>query len=794
MLRRWSGLSLRTGSAGGLFTINPDGSYSFDPNGEFDDLAVGETRDTTISYTIDDGEGGTDTATVTLTVTGVNDAPVPVDPNNPGTPPADPSNYIPGQSADDSNPVPPLDLTPYFGDPDSSDTLSLSVDPADLPPGLVFDPATGIISGTPDASASQGGPNSDGVYTIPVTVDDGHGGTFTTNVTYTISNPAPVAENDTFSVVEDTPAVLDVLANDTDPDGDVLSVSEINGQPIAPGGSVILPSGSVVSLNPDGTLDYDPAPDLNGPDSFDYTLADADGSTDTATVNLDIAPVNDVPVAAGALPDQNDQDGATVIPVSIAGDFTDIDGDTLSYTATGLPPGLSLDPQTGIISGTLDHGASDGGPYTVVITATDPDGASVTDSFVWTVGNVAPVIETPIPDQTGTDGTSVNLPVGSHLADPDGDTLVYTATGLPEGLVIDPASGRISGTLASDASVEGPYTIVVTATDASGDAVSDSFVLDVANPAPVMTDIPPQDDLTVGEAFTLDIGALVSDPDGDSLTFTATGLPEGLVIDPATGVISGTPTIPANFPYQVTVTVSDGQGGTSRQLVKLNVVGDPYVPEVGRTTILPLGKDVVGAGRSADGTTNGAGAPTVNEDSAADGAPFDLKHVFAGLEKGRTLRDILDSTDYVHRGGMAVASGIPGFAEGAGITVEGIAYENDILVSLSETISSLSDHTVSNWHVDMGGQTLPEWIDYRQGQDFIILNRPLAPESVTLHIQAILDNGRHVGGSFRIDLRTGEVELVGRAVAQTPTLSQQFAQVSREEQATGKALLATLNG
>jgi large repetitive protein len=58
------------GSTGGLFTVNSDGTVTFDPNGEFEDLAVGETATTTVSYTISDGQGGTDTATITVTVTG----------------------------------------------------------------------------------------------------------------------------------------------------------------------------------------------------------------------------------------------------------------------------------------------------------------------------------------------------------------------------------------------------------------------------------------------------------------------------------------------------------------------------------------------------------------------------------------------------------------------------------------------------------------------------------------------------------------------------------------------------
>ncbi|MGK0548002.1 Ig-like domain-containing protein, partial [Halomonas cupida] len=68
-----------TGNNGGEFTLEEDGSYTFNPNGDFDDLAMGETRTSTVTYQINDGNGGTDTATLTITVTGTNDVPTSTD-------------------------------------------------------------------------------------------------------------------------------------------------------------------------------------------------------------------------------------------------------------------------------------------------------------------------------------------------------------------------------------------------------------------------------------------------------------------------------------------------------------------------------------------------------------------------------------------------------------------------------------------------------------------------------------------------------------------------------------------
>ena len=118
----------------------------------------------------------------------------------------------------DAAPIAPVDaadgeavsvpVADSFSDVDG-DTLTFAA--ADLPPGLTIDPVTGVISGTitPDASQTNGG-----VYTATITADDGNGGTITQTVTFNVSNPAPVAADDSASTPEDTPVNIPVLAND----------------------------------------------------------------------------------------------------------------------------------------------------------------------------------------------------------------------------------------------------------------------------------------------------------------------------------------------------------------------------------------------------------------------------------------------------------------------------------------------------------------------------------------------------------------------------------------------------
>jgi hypothetical protein len=97
---------------------------------------------------------------------------------------------------------------------------------------------------------------------------------------------------------------------------------------------------------------------------------------------------NDAPTST-ALGNLSNDDADTV-SVDVSGNFSDPDAsDTLTFSATGLPAGLSIS-NTGVISGTIDNSASLSGPYSVTVTATDPSGATTQQTFTWTVTNPAP--------------------------------------------------------------------------------------------------------------------------------------------------------------------------------------------------------------------------------------------------------------------------------------------------------------------------------------------------------------------------------------------------------------------
>jgi len=101
------------------------------------------------------------------------------------------------------------------------------------------------------------------------------------------SNTPPVASDDTISTAQDTIANFDLLANDTDGEGDVLTITHIDGTAITVGGTVGVTDGSV-TLNVNGSIDFDPTPGFNGTTSFTYTVSDGQGGVDTAVTSVDV--------------------------------------------------------------------------------------------------------------------------------------------------------------------------------------------------------------------------------------------------------------------------------------------------------------------------------------------------------------------------------------------------------------------------------------------------------------------------------------------------------------------------
>jgi Ca2+-binding RTX toxin-like protein len=194
--------------------------------------------------------------------------------------------------------------------------------------------------------------------------------------------------------------VIDVLANDTDPDGDTLTVTSATA------------TNGTVTVNPDGTLTYTPNADYNGPDTISYTVDDGNGGSATSTVTVTVNPVNDAPVAVD---DAATTPFNTAVVIDVVGNDTDVDGDTLSVlgTPTSADGTVAVNPD-GTITFTPTAGFT--GVAVIDYTVTDPEGLTDTAQVLVTVG--APVRDGIV---TGTAGDDL---IDIDYVDPtDGDRI-----------------------------------------------------------------------------------------------------------------------------------------------------------------------------------------------------------------------------------------------------------------------------------------------------------------------------------------------------------------------------------
>ncbi|MEO0421375.1 MAG: putative Ig domain-containing protein [Pseudomonadota bacterium] len=243
-----------------------------------------------------------------------------------------------------------------------------------------------------------------------------------------------------------------------------------------------------------------------------------------------------------------------------------------TFTASGLPPITGINPVTGAIGGRV----STPGVYPVTVMATNRYGGVGEVSFLWAVAdasdNVPPTLVDPGPQ---TDFLDAPVTLQLQGDDVDGDVLTYTAAPLPEGLLLDPATGLITGT----PTLEQSLTVTATVSDPGGASASVTFAWDVElepNLPPTLEQ--PADQRTVvDEPASLQLVA--SDGNGDTLTFAAEGLPEGLSIDPATGLISGTPTSIGEF--IVSASVADTRDGSDQASFTWRVLDDEVLIDTG---------------------------------------------------------------------------------------------------------------------------------------------------------------------------------------------------------------------
>ncbi len=363
---------------GGTVTL-ADGLFTYVP-------AAGFSGTDTFTYTISDGNGGEATATVTITVTaeGGNNQPVAGDDTKETT----------------ANTPVTIDVLGNDTDPDGDILKILDYNPASAQGGtviwqngqLVYTPADGFT----------------GTDTFNYTVTDSNGGEATATVTITVlegtgggGNTAPTAVNDSKTTTIDTAVTLDVLANDTDPEGDVLAIL---------GHADVSTEGGAITLV-DGQLVYTPASGFTGTDTFDYTITDGNGGESTATVTITVV---DGGGDDGMKPDD---DSFTVSSGDLDGDgklgLNVLEGDVYSGEVT-------IRIITHPSKGTIRNAAANGDVADGLVSYAPTAGATGTDSFVYVLvdsaGNVSEQATVTIQLPNGSGGGKLELEDDTHNA------------------------------------------------------------------------------------------------------------------------------------------------------------------------------------------------------------------------------------------------------------------------------------------------------------------------------------------------------------------------------------------
>ncbi|MFG1422255.1 Ig-like domain-containing protein [Roseixanthobacter liquoris] len=316
--------------AGGIVTLTPQGALLFTPAANYSGAVK-------FAYTLSDGQGGLGDGQIDIALSPVNDLPIV------GT---DKFTVTERESV-------VLNLLANDSDPDNDALRITSIAGMSLPAsggaGIKVSVPGGTLTLASDGNLTfTAAANYGGNVSFTYTVSDGHGGLSTGTVTGTVVsvNEAPVAGDDTLSVTEDVVSTINVLGNDKDADGDPLRVVAIDNKPLVAvvGSTGVVSTAPVevadgsVTLNGNGTLFFTPKANFNGATSFSYTVSDGQGGTDTATVHLNVAAVNDAPVAAG---DSFAVAGDVGTTLNLLANDTDMDGDKLQIVAID---GVAVNP------------------------------------------------------------------------------------------------------------------------------------------------------------------------------------------------------------------------------------------------------------------------------------------------------------------------------------------------------------------------------------------------------------------------------------------------------------------
>ncbi|ENO8975995.1 tandem-95 repeat protein [Vibrio parahaemolyticus] len=536
-------------------------------------------KDLTISASVSDGVNPTASDSDSLIVNRVNDAPTV-------------ENAIADQVLSEDFDAYTIDLNEVFKDSDSSLEFSVSGNNS-----IQISIVNGVATITPTADWN-------GKEAITFTAKDPSGESVSQTVDFTV---APVADivADKATVVEDTPTIIKVLGNDTfEGDGKVVSLDANNG-----------PVNGSVSVNPDGSVTYTPNDNYHGIDSFTYIVTSG-GVSESTTVNVDVTPENDAPVAKD---DTAITDEDTPVTIDVLPNDTDVDGDKLSIESASVPKEQGT---VEVVNGKLVFTPTENfnGDAEIIYTVTD---GALTDQATVKVSvnavNDTPVVESNIADQAlAEDFTPYTIDLNTAFSDVDNvdGELKFSVSGNSN---IQVAIVNGIATITPTADWNGSETLTFTATDPSGESVSQTVDFTVTPVADIVAD-----KATVVEDTSTVIKVLGND------TFEGDG--KVVSLDTNNGPANGT--VSVNPDGSVTYTPNDNYHGTDSftYIVTSGGVSESTTVSVDVTPVndAPVAKDDIA-------TTQEDTAVTIDvlpNDSDVDGDKLSIESASVPKEQG----------------------------------------------------------------------------------------------------------------------------------------------------------------
>ncbi len=536
-------------------------------------------KDLTISASVSDGINPTASDSDSLIVNRVNDAPTV-------------ENTIADQVLSEDFASYTIDLNDAFKDSDSALEFSVSGNSNVL---VSIENGIATISPTADWNGSE---------TLTFTATDPSGESVSQTVNFTVAPVADIVADKT-TVVEDTPTIIKVLGNDTfEGDDKVVSLDTNNG-----------PANGTVSVNPDGSVTYTPNDNYHGADSFTYIVTSG-GVSESTTVNVDVTPVNDAPVAKDDIATTQED---TAVTIDVLPNDSDVDGDKLSIQSASVPEAQG---KVEIVDGKLVFTPAENFHGDAEITYTLTDGALTDQATVNVTVNAVndtPVVESNLADQTlAEDFTPYTIDLNTAFSDVDNvdGELTFSVSGNSNVLVsIENGIATISPT----ADWNGSEILTFKATDPSGESISQTVNFTVAPVADIVAD-----KATVVEDTPTIIKVLGND--------TFEGGDQVVSLDTNNGPANGT--VSVNPDGSVTYTPNDNYHGTDSftYIVTSGGVSESTAVNVDVTPVndAPVAKDDIA-------TTQEDTAVTIDalpNDTDADGDKLSIESASVPKEQG----------------------------------------------------------------------------------------------------------------------------------------------------------------